>query len=634
MASNVTFDILARDRASQTFDKVGMAAQRSGSIIGKVGKSMAVAAGTIAVGGITALGVAMVQGVKDAADYQTLAAKTAAVLKSTGNVAHQSVKGIQARAAALESLSGVDETIIINGQNVLATFTKVRDGVGKGNDIFNQATKAALNLSTALGTDMQSASILVGKALNDPVRGLTALRRAGVSFTQSQQDQIKALVESGHTMQAQKIILKELGTEFGGAAAAAGQGFNGAMARARDAVSDAFRAIGMQLLPTITKLANFIAANAGPAIAKLGIGIKAMVGAFQEGDVTSTGFVGVMERIGAAAHVVWGAVTNLRTTLAGLGPVLLTVGAAVISVAGFLMQHKTATMAAVSAMVALVAITKLHAAVLAVQAAGGLIAFISQIRIVAAVTKTWAAVQWLMNAALTANPIGIIIVAIAALTAGIIYAYKHSQTFRNVVNGALQAVGRVGLWLWNSVFQPVIHFIVAGFASIAAGIGHMLVALGRVPGFGWAKTAGQLMLGAAQKAQTLANNIRKIPNKHVTVTVSVHAQTGRLNVGGQRVNIGQFASGTSRAPKGWAWVGEQGPELMNLKGGEQIIPADQSMAIASARSAGATSPGMGGTTIIVNINGPAIGTPSTIAQQIHQALLKYKNQQGTALGLV
>ena len=55
-------------------------------------------------------------------------------------------------------------------------------------------------------------------------------------------------------------------------------------------------------------------------------------------------------------------------------------------------------------------------------------------------TKAWAATQWVLNAALTANPIGLVIAAIAALVAGIIYAYNHSETFRNIVQGAWNAI--------------------------------------------------------------------------------------------------------------------------------------------------------------------------------------------------
>jgi phage-related minor tail protein len=167
----------------------------------------------------------MVKGVKAATEYQTLQLKTAAVIKSTGNVAHLSVAGIDALASRLESMSGVDETLIINSENVLATFTNIRNSAGKNNDIYNQATGSILDLSVAMGEDLQTATVQVGKALNDPVKGMTALQRVGVTFNSTQKDTIKHLVASGNVMGAQKIILGELNKEFGGAAKAAGSWF-------------------------------------------------------------------------------------------------------------------------------------------------------------------------------------------------------------------------------------------------------------------------------------------------------------------------------------------------------------------------------------------------------------------------
>ncbi len=70
--------------------------------------------------------------------------------------------------------------------------------------------------------------------------------------------------------------------------------------------------------------------------------------------------------------------------------------------------------------------------------------------IITVATKAWAAAQWLMNAALAANPIGLVVIAIAALVAGLIIAYKKSETFRNIVDGALRAVGAAFTWLWNA----------------------------------------------------------------------------------------------------------------------------------------------------------------------------------------
>lgn len=60
----------------------------------------------------------------------------------------------------------------------------------------------------------------------------------------------------------------------------------------------------------------------------------------------------------------------------------------------------------------------------------------------AAASKAWAAGQWLLNAALTANPIGLVVVAIALLVAGLILAYKKSETFRKIVNAAFGAVAK------------------------------------------------------------------------------------------------------------------------------------------------------------------------------------------------
>jgi len=74
--------------------------------------------------------------------------------------------------ASLEKLTGIEAEVIQEGQNMLLTFTNI-----KGTQ-FDEATEAALNLSVALGKDMQSSAMLVGKALNDPVGGISALSRA------------------------------------------------------------------------------------------------------------------------------------------------------------------------------------------------------------------------------------------------------------------------------------------------------------------------------------------------------------------------------------------------------------------------------------------------------------------------
>ncbi len=268
-----------------------------GKAAGLAGGAMAAGA-AVGIGGLVALGGFLVQGVKDAQSYQVLQAKTAQVIKSTGNAAHISVKGIQALAGELEGLSGVDEELIIHSQNVLATFTNIKN-VGKDR-IFDEATKSALDMSVALKSDLAGASIQVGKALNDPIKGVGALSKVGVTFTDTQKEVIKQMVKTGDVAGAQKIILAELNKEFGGQAAAAGATFQGSMDRVKDAIGDTGRAIGQELLPKLTEAADFMAKNIPVAVEQFKAG-------WQFGDTTT--------QIGSIAV----ALKDLGTSLSDIG---------------------------------------------------------------------------------------------------------------------------------------------------------------------------------------------------------------------------------------------------------------------------------------------------------------------------
>ncbi|MDD5049616.1 MAG: phage tail tape measure C-terminal domain-containing protein, partial [Methanoregulaceae archaeon] len=95
-----------------------------------------------------------------------------------------------------------------------------------------------LDVATALKTDLKSAALQVGKALNDPVLGMTALSRSGIQFSEAQKEVVKELVKTGDTVGAQKIILKELETQFGGSAEAARNTLGGALASLKNAFGD------------------------------------------------------------------------------------------------------------------------------------------------------------------------------------------------------------------------------------------------------------------------------------------------------------------------------------------------------------------------------------------------------------
>jgi len=186
----------------------------------KFGKMAAIVGGAAALGGLVAT---LKIGVDEFMGAQKVMAQTGAVLKSTGGAAKVTSKQITDLAGSIMEMSGIDDEAIQSGQNLLLTFTNIRNELGAGNKIFDQATLAMTDLSVAMGQDMKSSAILVGKALNDPIKGVGALSKAGVQFTESQKDSIKAMVESGNVMGAQKMILKELNTQFGGSAEALGK---------------------------------------------------------------------------------------------------------------------------------------------------------------------------------------------------------------------------------------------------------------------------------------------------------------------------------------------------------------------------------------------------------------------------
>jgi hypothetical protein len=243
---------------------LGAALTDIGKIAGGIVLAKAFDAGTSAIkGAFTA-----------AIDFQKMQAATAAVIESTGGKAGITAKAVTDLANSLERTTAIDDQVIQGAQNLLLTFTNI------GKDVFPTATKAVLNMSTALGTDANGAAIQLGKALNDPIKGITALSRVGVSFTEAQKASIKAMVEMGDVAGAQKLILAELETEFGGAAEAAGKTFGGQLSLLKDTISDTFRDLAVKALPTLLQVTTYFATLLPKAIDIAGLAIGSVGTAF------------------------------------------------------------------------------------------------------------------------------------------------------------------------------------------------------------------------------------------------------------------------------------------------------------------------------------------------------------------
>jgi hypothetical protein len=222
---------------------------------GKAGRGLST--GAKAAGAMTAaLGGALVVEAKRAFDAfdeaRKVTAQTEAVIKSTGGAAKVTALEVEKLASAIQAKTGIDDESIRTSANLLLTFKQVRNEVGRGNDVFNRATQAAVDLSAAGFGSLDSAAKQLGKALNDPVKGMTALGRAGVTFTQAQKDQIEKLVEQNRALDAQKIILREVESQVSGSAQA--QATNSM--KLKVAIGDLEEAFGRGLAPVVDDVAG------------------------------------------------------------------------------------------------------------------------------------------------------------------------------------------------------------------------------------------------------------------------------------------------------------------------------------------------------------------------------------------
>lgn len=223
--------------------------------VSNLAKRFAVAM-TVMAGAAVAFGVSSVKSFEES---EAASKQLETVLKSTGGVAGVTADKANELARNLQKVTKYSDESVLGGENLLLTFTAI------GKDIFPQATETMLDMSQALGQDVKSSAIQLGKALQDPILGVTALRRVGVNFSEKQQDVIKKLVETGKAAEAQALILKELQVEFGGSARAAGETFAGKMAILKNSFDDVKESIGQTivtaLIPLGARLSEFVSSD-------------------------------------------------------------------------------------------------------------------------------------------------------------------------------------------------------------------------------------------------------------------------------------------------------------------------------------------------------------------------------------
>ncbi len=226
--------------------RAGLQGVRS-TLVGFVRKMAPVAAG---------LGVAL--GLKSSIDSirEQIQAerKLEAVLRATGNAAGLTANEIKKLAADLQKVTNFGDETTIAAAGILATFKQIKG------DQFKDLLAVAQDVSSVMGTSLQSSVLQLGKAMNDPATGLTMLTRVGITFSEGQKEQIKLLTKSGDIMGAQGIILGELRSQFGGAARA----MVDPMTQAKNVLGDVAETIGSLVLPSVNALAEGFLSLGGP----------------------------------------------------------------------------------------------------------------------------------------------------------------------------------------------------------------------------------------------------------------------------------------------------------------------------------------------------------------------------------
>ena len=442
----------------------------------------------------------------EARESQKVGAITANAIKVTGGAAKVTSAQVDALAASISNKTAVDDEAVQAGSNLLLTFKNIKnEGTGL-NAVFDRSTAAAVDLSAAGFGSIEGASKMLGKALNDPLNGMTALGRAGVTFTDAQKKQVKGMVEAGNVLGAQKLILAEVESQVGGAAAASAT----AGERLTTIWNNTKEAIGTRLLPILDRLYAWFADQIpkimafagdvgdvlGPAFSKAGEFVSAFVRGLKGGEANGAGpLVDIvnagkslrdtferlrpgLEKVGAffrdvflpavrdAAPVVLGFVTAGLGKLPGAIDAVVAGGAALIA---FYREHSTELKIAAIVITAIMlpALVRLGVASLVsagrqavawtIATAGSIAAKASYIATSLIMVGRWVlmgtvalfqaariAAAWLI----AMGPIGWIIAAVIALTVLII---ANWDTIKAALSAAWNWIKRTAIAVWNAI---------------------------------------------------------------------------------------------------------------------------------------------------------------------------------------
>jgi hypothetical protein len=260
MSANIVLKSVWDDRGIKN-------AQKSlGSLGGTLGKFGGILAGAFSVAAITNFAGSAIKAAESAEVANKRLDQIASSMAIFGSQTTVVTDRLKAFADEQMMIIGQDDELIKSTQAKLLTFKQLAETADTAGGAFDRATLAAFDLASAGFGSAETNAIQLGKALQDPIKGIAALARSGVTFTAAQKEQIKTLVETNRTLEAQDLILTAIEQQVGGTAAATVTSTQ----KIALIFGELSETAGMALLPAVEAVATQLQTQLVPIMEQLG----------------------------------------------------------------------------------------------------------------------------------------------------------------------------------------------------------------------------------------------------------------------------------------------------------------------------------------------------------------------------
>lgn len=239
MADEVTIVVRADDQFSNVLGNFGSIITGIESAVNLVGAAFDAAVGFIQ------------PFIDSASESEQAVARMEGVLRATGGAAGLTSEELQGMADGLQEVTRFSDETILNGEALLLTFRNITG------ETFERTVPAMVDMAEIFGS-VDSAAMQLGKALNDPLTGMGALSRAGITFSEEQKEMIANFVEMGDIASAQNIILSEVEAQVSGLAVTMGQTFAGQVEIAKNRLDTLRETLGGPIISLLGELVGII----------------------------------------------------------------------------------------------------------------------------------------------------------------------------------------------------------------------------------------------------------------------------------------------------------------------------------------------------------------------------------------